>query len=310
MFRHVSVEKAALYRAVMDVFAAAKRQFRLHLRPDEVLAEGQWPTPAPRIEEIQAALSQLSEWGNLQSQPDTARVASLGDFYRARFLYRLSQGGEAVEAALATFARTLRRRAELQTVALEDIANRLQALRTLADEPAPDAAKVHETLRDLVRVFESLSLRQLLRAPPAWVVSGMQVFVCENPNLLAIATDQLGARCAPLVCTDGMPAAAQRSLLTQLAQAGALLRYHGDFDWPGIHIANHVLRSWPAQPWRMGVVDYAAAVESARREERELSDASVPARWDDDLSPAMQRCGLAIAEEAVTVDLLQDLELR
>jgi hypothetical protein len=37
LFRHVSADKAALYRAVMDTFAAAKRQFRLHLRPD-----GQW----------------------------------------------------------------------------------------------------------------------------------------------------------------------------------------------------------------------------------------------------------------------------
>lgn len=157
LFRHVSADKAALYRAVMDCFAAAKRQFRLHLRPDEVLAEGKWSTLAPRIEEVQAALAQLTEWGNLESQPDTARVASLGDFYRARFLYRLSQGGEAVEAALATFARTLARRAELQTVALEDIASRLQALEALADQTTPDAAKVHETLRDLVRVFESLA---------------------------------------------------------------------------------------------------------------------------------------------------------
>ncbi len=157
LFRHVSADKAALYRAVMETFAAAKRQFRLHLRPDEVLAEGTWTAPAPRIEEVQAALAQLTEWGNLESQPDTARVASLGDFYRARWLYRLSQGGEAVEAALATFARLLSRRAELQTVALEDIASRLQALQALADEAAPDAAKVHETLRDLVRVFESLA---------------------------------------------------------------------------------------------------------------------------------------------------------
>lgn len=161
LFRHVSVEKALLYRSVMDCFAAAKRQFRLHLRPDEVLAEGHWALPAeqasPRIEEVQAALAQLTEWGNLESQPDTARVASISDFYRARYLYRLSQGGEAVEAALTTFARTLRRRAELQTVALEDISHRLQALQTLADSAQPDAAKVHETLRDLVRVFESLA---------------------------------------------------------------------------------------------------------------------------------------------------------
>jgi len=39
LFRHVSAEKAAFYRCIMDVFAAAKRQYRLQLRPDEVLAE-------------------------------------------------------------------------------------------------------------------------------------------------------------------------------------------------------------------------------------------------------------------------------
>ena len=120
------------------------------------------PKPAgltlpPRIEDVSTALTQLAAWGNLESQPDTARVSSLSDFYRARFLYRLSQGGEAVEAALALFVQTLQRRAELQTVALEDIASRLQALRTLADAAEADVAKIHETLRDLVRVFESLA---------------------------------------------------------------------------------------------------------------------------------------------------------
>ena len=125
LFRHVSAEKAAFYRRILDVFAAAKRQYRLQLRPDEVLvevlAQGHRPEAPPRIEEVNAALTQLADWGNLQSQPDTARVSNLTDFYRARFLYRLSLGGEAVEAALAVFFETLKHRAELQTVALEDI---------------------------------------------------------------------------------------------------------------------------------------------------------------------------------------------
>jgi uncharacterized protein (TIGR02677 family) len=161
LFRHVSAEKAVFYRRIMDVFAAAKRQYRLQLRPDEVLAEAQWPEAPPRIEELNAALTQLAAWGNLQSQPDTARVSTLSDFYRARFLYRLSLGGEAVEAALAVFFQTLQHRAELQTVALEDIASRLLALQTLIDADTAgdglDTAKVHEILRDLVRVFESLA---------------------------------------------------------------------------------------------------------------------------------------------------------
>lgn len=161
LFRHLGAEKSTFYRCVMDVFAAAKRQYRLQLRPDEVLAEANWSEGIPRIEEVNAALTQLTEWGNLESQPDTARVSSLSDFYRARFLYRLSHGGEAVETSLAVFFQTLQRRAELQSVALEDIASRLQALQQLIDDDTPenglDVAKTHQLLRDLVGVFHDLA---------------------------------------------------------------------------------------------------------------------------------------------------------
>lgn len=161
LFRHVTADKAAFYRAIMAVFAAAKRQYRLQLRPDEVLAEADWSDASPAQEEVAAALAQLAAWGNLESQPDMARVSTLNDYYRARFLYRLSRGGEAVEAGLDVFERSLRHRAELQAVALEDIDSRLQALHRLLDE-APsgerlDVAKTHEILRDLVRVFEDLT---------------------------------------------------------------------------------------------------------------------------------------------------------
>jgi uncharacterized protein (TIGR02679 family) len=153
-----------------------------------------------------------------------------------------------------------------------------------------------------------LSLRLLLRAQPQWPVRDVQIFVCENPNLLAIAADRLGAHCAPMVCTEGMPAAAQRTLLTQLAQAGARLHYHGDFDWPGIHIANHVLRTWQAQPWHLAAADYEAATNNAPHTRRDLADTGPEASWDDMLAPAMRRHGLAIAEEAVADALLEDLE--
>ena len=161
LLRHVTADKAPAYRSVMDVFAAAKRQYRLQLRPDEVLSEASWPDGAPRIEEVNLILAQLAQWGNLESQPDTARVSSLSDFYRARFLYRLSHGGEAVEAGLGVLLQTLQRRAELQTIALEDITGRLLALQQLieagTDGTGPDTAKAHEILRDLVRVFEDLA---------------------------------------------------------------------------------------------------------------------------------------------------------
>ncbi len=152
-----------------------------------------------------------------------------------------------------------------------------------------------------------LSLRKLLRAPSQWAVLGRTVYVCENPNLLAIAADQLGASCAPLVCTEGMPAAAQRVLLTQLAQAGAILCYHGDFDWPGIQIANHVMREHGAQPWHFGVTDYLAALNIAPRPGRSLKGAEAEASWDALLAATMRAQNQAIDEEIVTDFLIQDL---
>ncbi|MDZ7592352.1 MAG: TIGR02679 family protein [Rubrivivax sp.] len=152
-----------------------------------------------------------------------------------------------------------------------------------------------------------LSLRRLLRSPPAWSVQGRPVFVCENPNLLALAADHLGPRCAPLVCTEGMPAAAQRTLLWQLAAAGAMLHYHGDFDWPGLRIAGQVLREHGAHPWRLGAVDYLAAVARAPRPGRALDDAAVDTPWDAALAAAMRQERLAIDEEAVAETLLADL---
>lgn len=158
-----------------------------------------------------------------------------------------------------------------------------------------------------------LSLRQLLRSPPAWAVGGRPVFVCENPNLLAIAADRLGVGCAPMVCTDGMPAAAQRTLLDQVRDAGARLYYHGDFDWPGIGIANFVMRVWEATPWRFSAHDYDAAARVAPRlwhhggQGNMLGPDATSATWDPLLAPAMRRHGVSIAEEAVVAALLDDL---
>jgi len=150
------------------------------------------------------------------------------------------------------------------------------------------------------------SLRKLIRSPGAWTVAGRNVYVCENPNLVAIASDQLGAGCPPLVCTDGMPAAAQRTLLTQLKAAGCRLLYHGDFDWPGLHIANHVMSTHGAQPWRFSAADYEAAVLNSPGRSR-LIGKPTPARWDTQLMPAMQTHGLCVPEEGVAAWLIKDL---
>lgn len=152
-----------------------------------------------------------------------------------------------------------------------------------------------------------LSLRALMRAAPVWDVANRDVFVCENPNLVAIAADRLGPHCAALVCTDGMPAAAQRTLLLQLAAAGARLRYHGDFDWPGIAIANTVFALFGAAPWRFGALDYENALRREGGVNRALVGRVIAASWDGALTEAMRVFGSAIDEEAVAASLLDDL---
>ena len=67
----------------------------------------------------------------------------------------------------------------------------------------------------------ALTLRQLVRDPPTWdrTMRSAQVWICENPMVLALAADRLGHRCPPLVCTSGQPGAAVMTLLRGLAAA-------------------------------------------------------------------------------------------
>jgi hypothetical protein len=63
-----------------------------------------------------------------------------------------------------------------------------------------------------------------MRRHLAGAVAGQMVCKCKNPNFVSIAAEPLGAACAPLVCTEAMPAAALRVLLLQLAAA---MQLHG-----------------------------------------------------------------------------------
>lgn len=150
-----------------------------------------------------------------------------------------------------------------------------------------------------------LTLRQLRRSPPRFVpeMTGPSVFVCENPNVVAAAADRLGSECAPLVCTEGQPRTALHVLLRQLTDAGIQLHYHGDFDWPGIQMANAMISRHGARPWRLGAADYRAAAIG----EFTLSGAPVHALWDPDLHAAMLERGKAVHEEQVADSLLADL---
>ncbi len=152
-----------------------------------------------------------------------------------------------------------------------------------------------------------LMTRQLLRHPPDFV-RVERVHVCENPSVVAAATDRLGACSAPLVCIEGQPKTASRILLDRLAAAGIPLIYHGDFDWGGVRIANLVMARHGAGPWRFGATDYLAAVGSGGG--KALTGTPVVASWDAELRTAMEGAEQAIFEEQVMNELIADLASR
>lgn len=151
-----------------------------------------------------------------------------------------------------------------------------------------------------------LTLRQLARGDLAFPPLP-RVRVCENPAVIAAAADRLGATCPPLVCVAGIPNQAAWTLLARLAESGAEIAYHGDFDGGGIVIANAIARRFPSfRPWRFGASDYRAAFT---RTGEPLAPGAIPtALWDPDLAPAMEQAGVAVEEEAVLGELLKDLE--
>lgn len=203
----------------------------------------------------------------------------------------------------------------------------LRALAARAEEPVPVTAAARRALweRSGVRVdlvsttCLTLGLRATERLDAAadagdpvhltgWDLRRLtlrvpdRVLVCENPRVLEAVAERYGAR-HPVVCTSGQPVLVVLDVLRALT--GAELRYHGDFDWPGVAIAHRLMVDIGVAPWRMGADDYTAALAG---QHLPLSGVPVEPAWDAELGAAMRGHGIAVHEEAVLADLLGGLE--
>lgn len=147
-----------------------------------------------------------------------------------------------------------------------------------------------------------LTIRQLVRTPPTFdcLRTGPVVYVFENKNILAAAANRLGPSCPPIVATDGQPKTALHLLLKLLTSAGIRLRYHGDFDWPGIQIANAMVSRHGVEVWKMASADYLASFGGHLA----LKGIPVEASWEPLLSASMQEKGIALHEEQVLDSIL------
>jgi uncharacterized protein (TIGR02679 family) len=130
---------------------------------------------------------------------------------------------------------------------------------------------------------------------------GQALLVCENPRVLE-AVAELGPLGVGVVCTMGRPNLVVQELLTRARASDCSLTYHGDFDWPGIAMANAALTRFSAHPWLMSVSSYEAAPASLA-----LQGAPVEPLWDAELGSAMRNRGLAVHEEVVLPVMLDAL---
>jgi uncharacterized protein (TIGR02679 family) len=152
-----------------------------------------------------------------------------------------------------------------------------------------------------------ITLHQLMTLP--LVVRGALVHVCENPAVLRRAAAELGAGSTALLCAEGRPSTAFHQLAGVIVGGGGELRYHGDFDWPGLAIASSVMRRHGARPWRMSAADYIAGVRSDAEHVR-LTGAPQPTPWDPELGEVMAATGRVVYEESIADALITDLSGR
>lgn len=142
-----------------------------------------------------------------------------------------------------------------------------------------------------------------LRRLGAFDVGNRNVLVCENPRVLE-AIAETGDSGHVVVCTSGEPNLVVTEILGRLHEEGEHLRYHGDFDWPGIGIANRVRELFGAQPWLMAADDYVGAV---RQENLALGPHIIEPTWDPELGAAMRLHGRAVHEESMLAQILGHL---
>lgn len=218
--------------------------------------------------------------------------------------------------ALAALPQAERRRAQWGElgVGLDGLGSRVLTLGLPGDPACPGG------LGPLLAVAKRhgeplvLTLRQIRRLrgqaagpdPDPLGVGRAEVFVCENPAVLESAADLLGPACPPLICVEGHLSVAARALLRALGARGARLRYHGDFDWGGVRIANSVFRLTEATAWRYAHADYLAAVENGRGSPLDTGE-PCDASWDPELRAAITARATRVEEEHVLPRLLADL---
>lgn len=224
--------------------------------------------------------------------------------------------GAAVTAAFAPDAHSSRDAWAAVGVVLSNVASTVLCLGVPgAADPAGASAQASAAALEGMRTARMplvLTLDQVRSGGVQALPTDQIVHVCENPTIVEVAArawgcSDAGGSAPVLICTWGQPSTAVVELIAILTGRGAGCRYHGDFDWPGLQIAQALRRRVRWTPWRYTSTDYLAVVEGGDLPSLALEGRPVPSPWDPRLAEVMAAHGLAIEEEAMAETLANDL---
>ncbi|TQM85472.1 uncharacterized protein (TIGR02679 family) [Saccharothrix saharensis] len=168
------------------------------------------------------------------------------------------------------------------------LADRLSSTVLIHQVRVRGTGPIDRRLRDATTPV-ALTLLDLTVHPPTFAPQVLTVV--ENPSVLEAAM----THASPLAfaCTSGHLGSVDHALLQLAVDHGVSLRYAGDLDGPGLHIANVVAETYGAQLVAMS----ADTVEQAGPEPSDVPLGEPPAWLDQGLSDALRSTGRVVYQE-------------
>jgi uncharacterized protein (TIGR02677 family) len=201
LFTYVTVDEAPVYRAIIDVFFNAAREYRSDLTigmiEDALRCSGSPIVIEPKV--LTDRLTQLHHWGNVDRDRDESWAADLRSYELHAFVYNLSAKGEAAHEAVLGLEETLRRTIGLQRVALLRVGAVLEEFVGQIALTTPDGDTIHNLAEELHRTFKALTgnagrflqrVNHILNAP-AVEVDEYLLFKVDTIHYLVEFTDHL-----------------------------------------------------------------------------------------------------------------------
>ena len=142
----------------MGVLLANKRRFGLRLSPAQITAR-LWERFSVRYESpdgLERDLSQLCDWGAVDSIQDSSRASSTREFKRKRFTYDITAAGEIAERAALQVDRIAERIGALERSQLPELLDALIALAVEAERADPTSGRLVSLFNDVAAKLERI----------------------------------------------------------------------------------------------------------------------------------------------------------